>query len=253
MPEISFIVDGDDLKVLTAVSTKGKTITTGKGSFESVSELRGLASGEGRILCLELAKAWSFMAGGSQLFKLPKLFLKNAISEQAVFFGGCFNPWHAGHKACVDLCPQQNIIIVPDSNPWKSGVEHEKKCPWEQYLDLCFELKDTPYSIYPGFCGLEEANPTIDWFPKVQLEKKSLLVGDDNFLAFPKWQNFEELLQSIDTLYTTPRQADKLELEHMRDNLLEKNPKLKIQFLEHHDFEDVSSSQIRETREKGGS
>lgn len=248
MLEIKFSGQGDDLQVLIGETEQGKVFVTENGSWEPLSLLRNLKEGEGRKLCRELARYWPFMPKGKETtLKLPRLFLKQEIKEEAVFFGGSFNPWHIGHQACLDICPGKNIIVVPDSNPFKERPG-DLNCPWEQYLELCLKLKETPYSVYPGFCGIDEPNPTVGWLPLVKLERKSFLLGDDSFLAFPSWKDYKALIQSLDTLYVVPRKGSAEELERMREELLKLNPILTISLLEHHAHEDVSSTMLR--REK---
>ena len=47
--------------------------------------------------------------------------------EELIFFGGSFNPWHAGHSNCLRLMdPHKTIIVVPDHNPFKELVKNNK-------------------------------------------------------------------------------------------------------------------------------
>ena len=169
----------------------------------------------------------------------PSWLLKKPLEEEVVFYAGTFNPWHLGHRACLELCPTKNIIVVPDFNPWKEDEERQR--PWEHLKDLLFRLAETDFSIYPGFLAKSSGNPTIDWLPKVKVEKKSLLMGDDSFLGFHKWKQVDELVKHITTLYVAPRGADPVALEEQ----VQRFPELNIVFLEHHDFEEVSSSGLR--------
>ncbi|MBK22694.1 MAG: hypothetical protein CME70_01705 [Halobacteriovorax sp.] len=198
-------------------------------SFDSIEEEMAF--------CLELGSCFSLMPEGEGV--APSWLLKSKVEDEVVFYPGTFNPWHLGHRACLDLCPGKPIIIVPDFNPWKEGEKRQR--PWELVKDLLFRLENTNYSIFPGFLGKETGNPTIDWFPKVNIRNKSLLIGDDSFLSLHKWKDSAELVKHISTLYVAPRGA--------RGDLLEeqikKFPGLNIVFLEHHDFEGVSSTGLR--------
>lgn len=192
---------------------------------------------EEKEFCSKLGETFSFMPGGNGT--APKWLLKSNLENEVVFYPGTFNPWHLGHRACLDLCPSKSIIVVPDFNPWKEGAERGR--PWEQLKALLYSLSETNYSIYPGFLSKEEGNPTVSWFPKVNLKKKSLLMGDDSFLSLHKWKDIDELAMHITTLYIAPRGAEGSALEEQ----VKRFPQLKIVFLDHHDFEDVSSTNLR--------
>ncbi len=187
--------------------------------------------------CDELGKTFSFMPGG--VGKPPSWLLKSEVIDEVIFYPGTFNPWHLGHRACLDLCPGKVIVIVPDFNPWKEGESRQR--PWELVKDLLYRLRETDYSIYPGFLGKDSGNPTVDWLPQVKVKRKSLLLGDDSFLNLHKWKDATELVKHIATLYVAPRGANSSELEKQ----VHKFPNLNIVFLDHHDYEDVSSTGLR--------
>lgn len=198
-------------------------------SFDSIEEEKEF--------CLKLSKGFSLFPMNEGL--APKWLLKSTNSSEVVFYPGTFNPWHLGHRACLDLCPSKNIVVVPDFNPWKEGEQRQR--PWEHLKSLIFKLRETNYSIYPGFISKDVGNPTVDWFPKVVADKKSLLIGDDSFLSFHKWKDVSELIKHISTLYVAPRGADPIELEEQ----LKKFPQLNIVLLDHHDYEEISSTKLR--------
>ena len=70
-------------------------------------------------------------------------------------------------------------------------------------------------------------------------------MGFDSFLDLDTWIQSEELLNLIDSIYVVSR----LETESQRTEALEKNarlnPNLEITFLGRHDYEDLSSTEIR--------
>lgn len=192
---------------------------------------------EEQVLCKSLGDLFALFS--PEKMRVPRWLFKNKTLEEVTFFPGTFNPWHDGHSACLNKCPAKNIIVVPDFNPWKEGDVRQR--PWEHLKQLLNELKETPYSVYPGFLSKKSGNPTVDWFPKVSIKKKSLLLGDDSFLSFHKWKNVDELVKHITTLYITPRGERREALLRQRDRFSE----LDIIFLEHHNFEGISSRNIR--------
>lgn len=179
---------------------------------------------------------------------LPSLFYKKNLHQdrETIFFPGSFNPWHEGHRACVDLAPKDsNLVIVPDFNPWKDREDIQTGCGWEKYMALCLAVKDTPYSVFPGFLGLEKSNPTVDWLPFTNVEKKVLLVGEDSFLSLEQWKDTERLISFLSKLYVVPREGDEKLVEDTKIKLLEQRPNLEVEILPGHPHQKLSSTEIR--------
>ena len=194
-------------------------------------------------LCSRHAQAFSCFNRDKSASIVSPL-LKQEIHERAVFYGGSFNPWHEGHRACLDLCPDSPIIVVPDYNPWKD-LKAREEGPWDLIVDLYHELAGSPYSIYPGFLTCENVTPTVDWLPKINLENKYFLLGEDNFLKIHLWKNYQDLLNNLKGLYVCPRAADQKEIEIQSHRLRRDFPQLTISFQSHHDYEYYSSTHLR--------
>ncbi len=192
---------------------------------------------EESLFCRQLGERFSLFKSIPE--KAPTWLLKKELGDHVVFYPGTFNPWHLGHRACLELCPVKSIVVVPDFNPWKT--DQERVGPWQKLKDLCETLDQTDYSIYPGFLSLEKGNPTVDWFPKLTCKKKSLLIGDDSFLNLHKWKDVDELVKHITTLFVVPRGESEVELEAQ----VLRFPELHIVFLGNHEFEEISSSELR--------
>jgi nicotinate-nucleotide adenylyltransferase len=165
-----------------------------------------------------------------------------------VFFGGTFNPWHLGHQSCIDLLPDEKVcLILPDRNPQK---ELRQINPVTTVLEISSRAKfKRKQFLAPTFVQEETKNPTIHWVREFKKnypqDKISFLMGFDSFLGLDTWIQSEELLNLIDSIYVVSR----LETESQRTESLEKNarlnPKLEITFLGRHDYEDLSSTEIR--------
>ena len=89
-----------------------------------LDEVEKLGFNHGAILCEALGLIWTKLSINrleASTITLPTAYSDTNInwSSPVVFFGGSFNPWHDGRQACLDLCPNKNIVIVPDTNPWK--------------------------------------------------------------------------------------------------------------------------------------
>ncbi len=197
--------------------------------------------------CIELANYFEFMPGSDHTHnqsELPHLFLKLPIKESVTFFGGSFNPFHQGHRACLDLCPEKNILIVPDCNPFKNN-ERSSEDVYNEFMALAEKLKDTPYSLYPGFLGLSRPNPTSSWLPLVEINEKNFLMGDDSYMSLLNWKNPEILLKSLTKLYIVPRNFHSSEYSHQEKLLKSINPNLEFYYLGEHPYQFISSTKMR--------
>lgn len=169
--------------------------------------------------------------------------LKHEIKDSVTFFGGSFFPFHPGHLACLELCPEKNIVIVPDCNPHKELKD--KMNPYDDFMHLCLTLKDTPYSVYPGFFGRNKPNPTSNWLPKVKIAQKNFLMGDDSFMNILKWNEPEVLLNALTKIYVAPRDFETSDYGPQIEKVKAINPKLEIIILPDHPYRSLSSSKIR--------
>lgn len=197
--------------------------------------------------CIELGNYFEFMPGSDQTHtqsELPQLFLKHPIAGSVTFFGGSFNPFHQGHRACLDLCPEKNILIVPDCNPFKKDVKSSTNV-YLDFLALAVELKDTPYSLYPGFLGKNISNPTSDWLPNVKIKEKNLLIGDDSYMSLLTWKNPKVLLKALAKLYVVPRNYAYDDYLKQEQEILKLNPNLEVHYLADHPYKNISSTKLR--------
>lgn len=219
-------------------------VKIGSHDWTPLLACNNLSPQEGAALCRFVGSQWSRMFGtrDEKIF-LPLVFTQPE-EEEVTFFPGTFNPLHAGHLSCIELTPSRPLVVVPDISPWKDAARFEKECPWNEILKLV-EVLPTDVKIYPGFWGNSKENPTVDWLPKTKWQKRSLTIGADSFLSLLKWKQVEQLLPLISTLYVAPR-AETATIMHDQREILEKQyPKLEIIFLAHHDYEHISSTELR--------
>ena len=175
--------------------------------------------------------------------EIKKDILKHEIKGAVTFFGGSFFPFHPGHMACLELCPEENIVIVPDCNPHKELLD--KMNPYEDFMQLCLTLKDTPYSVYPGFMGRNRANPTSGWLPKVNIPEKNFLMGDDSFMGLLNWTQPEVLINALSKLYIVPRDYSPEDYTEQIEKVKALNPNLNIIILPDHPYKNLSSTKLR--------
>lgn len=216
-----------------------------KKKFFKLTDLESLeTNGIGTELCTLLGRQFPFMTKVDESAHcLPRLFLKSEIKERVTFYGGAFNPWHRGHTNCLELCPEDHIVVVPDKNPLKPP--RKDNCPWKFYKNICNNLKNTSHSIYPGLLGSNSPSSTFEWISHVDVEDIGFVIGDDNFFIFDKWTEYRRLTKTLSRLYVVPRLEDQQKIDKMMDHLLEINSRLEITLLPSHDAQDISSSAIR--------
>lgn len=180
-------------------------------------------------------------------------FIKNNIppGNEIVFFGGTFNPWHSGHSSCLKLMDEQkHIIVLPDHNPFKDLTLHSER--FSTLEDIAQELKIRPNKtyLYDSFLTEDNQNPTHQWlrdvrkvFPKTKL---SLLMGFDSFMSLDKWIEAQEILTNLHCIYVASRLEKNTEKEKQFYVLKSLSPQLKIDFIGRHQYEHLSSTQLRE-------
>ena len=176
---------------------------------------------------------------------------QNLSSEEVVFFGGSFHPWHEGHSECIRLLPlEKNLIVLPDHNPQKKMVTSQYKLSGiEEIQNELSKIKRKTY-LYEGFWLLDKINPTVEWVKELKKEepqvKVSLLMGFDSFEKIHTWNEATTLLDSLYALYVVSRLESPQQKEICSQSIREIAPKLRIHFLGNHPFEHLSSTALRE-------
>lgn len=210
------------------------------GNWMPVDAIEELQEPWGAILCEALAHLWPLLPLSHEaLTARHTVYPELRDARHLTFYGGTFHPLHRGHLACIRLCPARPLVVMPDHNPLKKWPGEYSF--WGLYRELQREVVREGIYVYPGFCGQQRPNPTIDWLRQLTV-KKSLLLGDDCFRDLHLWQDFEQLLQILHGIYVVPRGLDDDDFQRYRDQLWTYNPRLKIERLPHHAHEHISSS-----------
>jgi ADP-ribose pyrophosphatase YjhB (NUDIX family)/nicotinic acid mononucleotide adenylyltransferase len=212
-----------------------------------LKEIERLAFDHGAMLCEALGLFWPGMPGwlpafaGVEAFSSPRQALPHPV-----FFGGSFQPWHAGHEACLRAWKEAGtLVIVPDQNPDKPLRPLE--CAYASWRELRRIGEPLGALVFPGWLGRERPNPTASWFPHVQAQTRSLLMGEDSFADLPRWFQVESLLPAIDRLGVVPRKGAAAS-DQARILLASHAPRCRLLALDHHPWEHLSSSALRQAQ-----
>jgi nicotinate-nucleotide adenylyltransferase len=165
-------------------------------------------------------------------------------------FFGSFNPIHIGHliiaNVMVENTDLENVwFVVSPQNPLKESKNmlHEfdrydmvERAIYDNYkfkaCDAEFHMPRPSYTI-DTLTYLQEKNPHHRYF---------LIIGEDNLYQFPRWKNYESILEYFG-LYVYPRPGAKPSelLKHPNVKMIEA-PLL-----------DISATYIRDCIKKGNS
>lgn len=198
-----------------------------------------------------IASRFPFSRDRDKLAALCPQLLFKQNSNEWVFFGGSFNPWHKGHQACLDLLPKDKLcFIMPDRNPLKEPSDARE--PVATTLELIRKIKFGLHHYFVStFLIHREKNPTVTWIEKLRKDfpqqELSLLMGFDSFANLNKWVRYPELLNQLTRLYVVSRLEDDDEREMVAVEMRKLAPKLDIVYLGRHDFEGLSSTELRKT------
>lgn len=141
-------------------------------------------------------------------------------------FGGSFNPIHNGHLALARYVVEQGLadevwLMVSPHNPLKQESDL-----WDENLRLRLAMAATENLPRVSASDFEFhlPRPTYMWRTLQELEhsfpdrKFSLIIGADNWHAFPKWAHFQEILAKY-PLLVYPREGFPLDKERMPANV----------------------------------
>ncbi|MEI1278786.1 nicotinate-nicotinamide nucleotide adenylyltransferase [Leptospira venezuelensis] len=163
-------------------------------------------------------------------------------------FGGSFDPPHLGHAEVAssfweNFPNAKELLIVPNhTSPWKQN----KKTPPELILDLVkAQFKNFPNTIVWDW---EIKRETPSYTEETILEllnikpdaELALLIGEDNYSEFHKWNNWENILDRVYSLLVFRRFSESIP---QNENL--QNFQNKIVFLQNRIIE-AASTNLRE-------
>ncbi|MCC8359383.1 nicotinate (nicotinamide) nucleotide adenylyltransferase [Salinimicrobium sediminilitoris] len=128
------------------------------------------------------------------------------MKKRVGLFFGTFNPVHVGHLILANHLLQYTDLtevwmVVTPHNPFKKkssllNNHHRFEMVWQlcdEYpgikpSDIEFNLPQPNYTVYT-LAHLEEKYPDYEFV---------LIMGEDNLKSFPKWKNYEVILERHD-------------------------------------------------------
>lgn len=187
----------------------------------------------------------------SDYLELRKLCPQIVVGHETpewVFFGGSFHPWHKGHQACLNLLPEEKTcFVLPDHNPLK---EMRQLHLVSTIIELSSQVKFKRHQfLVPTFLLTEKKNPTVEWVERLKQEfprkKLSLLLGFDGLKNIESWTRYQDLLKLLDCVYVASRLEEDTDRDGVITHLHTLAPQLEIIHLGRHEFEGLSSTEIR--------
>lgn len=227
---------------------ESSALPMGWTSFAWQDTLGKFAFDENFWVGLEAARFSIFSVPNENTPLLPPLGIDFPLASDVMFFAGTFDPWHEGHRACLELAPKDfPLIICPDRNPHKPVRSDDQL---ERYLALekILPLQEGMH-VYPGFLLKEGVNPTVNWVLRVKRNRPDLrlhlLMGHDSFASLSSWTQASELVKLLSGLQVVSRGESDEQRMAALDWVTAQDPQLKVKFLGHHSFENVSSTGLR--------
>lgn len=166
--------------------------------------------------------------------------------------GGTFNPIHRGHlmlaQKTIEQFPEiEKIVILPNNKPAYKG-NNEIISPKERINMIKLAIKEFPFAevsdieIKRG--GITYSYDTLTEIKKINPDLKIyFIIGADSLFTIDKWYKYDEFMKMC-TLLAARRKSNYDEMKMYANNLMKKNKKAKIEFINSPNM-DISSSAIR--------
>ena len=209
------------------------------------SLLPDLSAAKARALIALQSDRYPVSPRFEELKKMAPPLVYTDSAPEWVFYGGSFNPWHNGHQASINLMPDDKpCFVLPDINPHKPLRDFDLTITVLE-LSTRIRLKKNQFLV-PTFLMESQKNPTVNWIERLKNsypdKELSLLMGFDSFAAICTWTRCDDLLTKLSRVYVVSRQ----ETDQMREEARRKVPNLEVIFLGRHEYEDISSTQLRQ-------
>lgn len=166
------------------------------------------------------------------------------------FLGGSFNPPHFGHIELATLAKRHLnldliIFLITPCNPFKSKIGLPSVGERKKMLEKIVKNR------YFKMSSIETKFKVAQSFKTVRLVKNLyknhelfFIFGSDNLLHFHKWQNHQEILQSVNVVF-----VNRGGFNHYKTLTQSHISKHSFQFI-HTKTQEISSSAIRNNLNK---
>jgi len=174
----------------------------------------------------------------------------NCVRVKIGIYSGSFNPVHLGHIALADYLVREGFVdqlwlIRSPLNPLKEAGELMSNAARQEMLELAIQG-------HKGLkvCNVEDSLPvpnyTINTLEALHIQYPEyefhLVIGADNWLIFPKWKDWEKILENYH-LIVYPRPGYPLP-----DIPVSKYPTVRVADAPQYD---ISSTEIRQRKAQG--
>lgn len=155
------------------------------------------------------------------------------------FFGGTFNPVHKGHIALSSWLREsfglrEVWLSLSPQNPLKDS-RHLGATDAQRFEMLQLACEGIPgLKAWAGELDMPRPSYTIDVLNSLADLKPTLIIGSDNWLLFPRWHKYKEILEKFSVIIY-PRPGYDV------NELLPSN----VAFAKEAPMMDISSTQIR--------
>ncbi len=175
------------------------------------------------------------------------------------FFGGSFDPPHAGHlgvaRAALKSGKCDQVIWFPAADP--PHKKNSRRAPFEDRMNMVrLMIENEPDMAVSGFEADAGIHPSYTFNILAELERQTgirytLLIGADSLLMLHTWFNAEELVRTTDFI-TYPRRGSEVTMEKLREFWDEKTAEKLIKSMICGTFFEISSTETKISMEKKG-
>lgn len=159
-------------------------------------------------------------------------------------FGGSFNPIHIGHALVTNYISQhtdldQIWLMVAPQNPLKDAPNSNMDIARIRMAEMVAHRLDKvstsgfEFSLPRPSYTISTLNALKEKFPNDQFV---IIIGADNWVSFPKWKNFNDIIMNFD-IFVYPRRGYEIDTDKLPE---------RVTFLKDAPMVEVSSTDIRE-------
>ena len=171
--------------------------------------------------------------------------------------GGSFDPPHKGHKWAVEICTKDMDLIYVIPSYQTPGKALSQVHPLDRLKIIKKTLKDLPkVKVLDIELKREETSYTIDTLNQLSLEKEDiyLIMGEELLSYLHTWKNVEQIIHKVNLIVLSQTNFKQKKnwpvifqkyLKEINKNKGQLKTGKEIIFIKTENFQDISSTQIR--------